>query len=68
MLSKIQKLAVEMVVVGAGLVTIMVALRSFASGLSLFQEIFLAGAFFHLIFEASGANSWYAKQYKPLLS
>ena len=71
----LQKLLVEMAVVGAALVVVSLVLSSVQGEnvhevphlKSMVMGIFLSGALLHLIFEAGGVNDWYVKQYIPLL-
>jgi len=62
-----------MLVVGAALVVVSLAIAKL-EGTSLKAKfigpmvwgVFLAGAVTHLLFEITGANEWYAKQYTPI--
>jgi hypothetical protein len=64
-----KRLALEMAVVGIGLLPLFVLLQSLSRSLLgqkaytseglVLAQVFLAGALFHLLCEVSGINTWY---------
>ena len=55
-----KSLALEALVVGAFLVLIFIFARRF---MAVIPAVFVSGALFHLICEATGVNAWYARNY-----
>ena len=75
-----QKLVIEMIVVGIGLVIISLLVSYFSDLVQgktvifvpphfwgMINGTFISGALFHFICEFTGVNQWYVNQYKPLL-
>jgi len=69
------RLLVEMSVVGLCMVVVSLLysavfgedLRKISHLWPMIYGTFVTGALVHLLFEASGVNQWYVKQYSPLL-
>lgn len=61
---------IEASVVGVFLILLVYIVKQFENYLPIKSEIvtlFLAGFLFHIIFEYTGVNAWYSKQYCKLL-
>lgn len=64
----------EASVVGIGLVVLVYILKQLDAyipdlfGYKEIQTLFIAGALFHILYEYTGINAWYAKEYCKLLS
>jgi hypothetical protein len=57
----ISTLLIEAFIVGILLVAVFYFVSKFTK--STLQAVFLSGALFHLLCEATGVNAWYAKTY-----
>jgi len=53
-------LAIEALVVGALLVLVFMVVSRY---MALLPAVFVSGAVFHLLCEATGVNAWYARNY-----
>ncbi len=70
------RLLIEMVVVGIGLMIVSIVVAKLMGEKNVLSSphakdmllgVFFSGALFHLLFEITGLNKWYADNYKPLL-
>jgi TRAP-type C4-dicarboxylate transport system permease large subunit len=59
-MKSIQTLSLEALVVGLLLVILYMVTRRFMDSV---PAVFVSGAAFHLICEATGVNAWYARNY-----
>ena len=63
----ISTVAIEATVVGACLVVLYWAINQVLGGWEQWIKLFVSGALFHLVFEYTGLNMWYAMNYpKPI--
>jgi hypothetical protein len=68
MAKQILTISIEAIVVGALLVALYFAAKSMFPKTNEFALVFVVGAAFHLLFEITGLNVWYAKDYCKLLA
>lgn len=67
MSKEILTISIEAIVVGALLVALYFTSKSIFPKTNEFVLVFAVGAAFHLLFEITGLNVWYAKDYCKLL-
>lgn len=67
MTKQILTISIEAIVVGALLVALYFAAKSVFPKTNEFVLVFAVGSAFHILFEITGLNVWYAKDYVKLL-